>query len=71
MPPEVEAHREIRELEQMLRLVEDEGERRRLLSRVNFLLARTARGGRRGDLRIEQAYLEKIAERLDRRRERA
>ena len=68
VPPEIEAHREIREIEQLLHAAGDEVERTRLLSRINFLLTRSGAGRRRGNLRVEQAYLEKIAERLERSR---
>lgn len=67
LPAELEPHREIRELETLLAAVEEEGERRRLLSRIRWLHARSAFGRCRGDLRIEQAYLEKVTERLERR----
>jgi hypothetical protein len=69
LPPELEVHREIREVEQLLQRVVDDGERVRLLSRINFLLGRSAAGRRRGDLRVEQQYFERIAERLERRRQ--
>jgi hypothetical protein len=61
VPPELEAHREIRELEQLLQKIEDDGRRSALLSRINFLLARNTAGKRRGNLRIESEYFEKIA----------
>ena len=61
VPPEIEAHCEIRELEQLLQKIEDDGRRSALLARINFLLARSAAGKRRGDLRIESAYFERIA----------
>lgn len=66
LPPELEVHREIREAEQLLQQVADDDERLRLLSRINFLMTRAA-SGRRGDLRVEQAYLEKVAGRLEAR----
>jgi Domain of unknown function (DUF1992) len=66
LPPELEVHREIREVEQLLQRVVDDGERVRLLSRINFLLGRSAAGPRRGDLRVDQQYFERIAERLER-----
>ncbi|HKU70334.1 MAG TPA: DnaJ family domain-containing protein [Burkholderiales bacterium] len=69
LPPELEAHGEIREIEQLLQQVGDELERARLLSRINFLLSRTAQGRQHGSLRVQEAYLEKIAERLERRRQ--
>lgn len=68
LPPELEAHGEIREIEQLLRQVEDEFERARLLSRINFLLSRTVQGRRHGSLRVQEAYLGKIAEQLEIRR---
>lgn len=64
VPPELESHCEIRELEQLLQKIEDDGRRSALLARINFLLARGAAGRRRGDLRIESGYFEKVAEKL-------
>jgi DnaJ-like protein len=69
LPPELQVYAEVREVEQLLRGVEDDGERLRLMSRINFLLARSSAGKRRGDLRVEQAYLEGIAGRLEQRRQ--
>jgi hypothetical protein len=68
LPPELEAHGEIRQLEQLLRTVEDVGERASLLSRINFLLTRGSAGQRRGNLQVEDAYYEKIAAALERQR---
>lgn len=68
LPPELEACREIREVEQLLQRVTDDGERARLLSRINFLLGRSAAGRCHGNLRVDQQYFERIAERLERRR---
>ena len=67
LPPELQVYCEIREAEQLLQRVVDDGERARLMSRINFLLGRSAAGRRHGDLRVEQAYLEKLAERLEAR----
>jgi len=67
LPPELEAHLEIREIEGLLLRVNDESGRARLLSRINFLLGRSATGRRHGNLRVEQAYVEKLSERLERR----
>ena len=69
LPPELEAHGEIREIEQLLKRVEDELERAHLLSRINFLLSRTIQGRRHGSLRVQEAYQEKISERLESRRQ--
>ena len=68
LPPELEAHHEIREIEQLRQTVADNFERARLLSRINFLLTRRAAGRGHGDLRVEQNYFEKVAERLAARR---
>ena len=66
IPPELEAFREIRELEQLIQVADCESERAHLLARLNFLLTRTAAGKRRGHLRVDADYLERIAERLSR-----
>jgi len=68
VPPELAAHGEIRELEQLLQAAETDGERRGLLSRLNFLLTRTAAGRRRAHLQVDADYFERIAERLQRPR---
>ncbi len=62
LPPELQIYREIRDVEQLLQRVADDGERARLMSRINFLLGRSAAGRRRGDLRVDQQYFERIAE---------
>jgi len=68
VPPEVEAMRDVRELEQALAETQAPDERARLLARMNALLARTPMGRRRGDLRIDAAYFGKITDKLARRR---
>jgi hypothetical protein len=70
VPPEIEVHREIRDIEELLQGVDGAFERARLLSRVNFLLACSAVGRRHGNLCVQEAYLEKIAQRLELRRKR-
>lgn len=69
LPPELEARREIREIEQLLSVVAQGAERARLLARINFLLERSPAGKRHGNLRVRQDYLERLAERLEARRE--
>jgi DnaJ-like protein len=64
LPPELQVYGEIRETEQLLQRVTDDGERARLMSRINFLLGRSAAGRRRGDLRVDEQYFERLAERL-------
>lgn len=71
LPPQLEPCREIREIEALLLQVDDDGARTRLMARINVLLARSAAGRRHGDLRLEQAYLETIADRLERVRSRS
>lgn len=67
VPPELAAHGEIRQLEQLLQAAETDDERRRLLSRLNYLLTRTAAGRPRVNLQVDADYFEQIAERLSRR----
>lgn len=66
LPPQLEPHREIREIEALLLQVEDDDGRTRLLSRINFLLSRA---GRRGHLQVEASYFEDIVRKLGRSRE--
>ena len=65
LPPELAVHAEIREIEQMLPMLENDAERRCMLARLNFLLLRSAAGRRHGNLQIEDAYFEKISARLN------
>ncbi|RMD71583.1 MAG: DUF1992 domain-containing protein [Gammaproteobacteria bacterium] len=66
VPPEVETRKEIQEVGDLLRLIEDpestEGRmaRERAIKRLNLLLARLP--GR--SLKVEEAYFEKILKRL-------
>lgn len=64
VPPEIERRREIRDLRQLISTLDNGGARRRAVMRLNLLIAQTATGQQHGDLRIEDAYLEKVAERL-------
>jgi hypothetical protein len=67
LPPELETHAEIHDIETLLCSVGSGDERGRLLARLQFLLLR-APLGRRGNLRVEADYAEKIAEKLERSR---
>lgn len=67
LPPELESHAEIRDIETLLRAADSEDERGRLLARLQFLLMR-APLGRRGGFRVEADYSEKIAQKLGRSR---
>ena len=68
LPPELEVCRQIRDIEELLRRVDDQSQRASLLSRINFLRSRSAEGRRCGSLRVQDDYVEKIAERLVQRR---
>jgi DnaJ homologue, subfamily C, member 28, conserved domain len=65
VPPELEAQKEIRDLEQLIRGMGIGAERSRAISKLQLLnsrLARTRRGSM--DLRLEAAYYDKLVERL-------
>jgi hypothetical protein len=64
VPPELDGAREIREIEQLLRVADQPDDRRALLARIDFLLTRTGAGMRRGGLQIEDAYYSRLAEHL-------
>ena len=66
LPPQLEPHREFREIEALLLQVDNGDGRTRLISRINFLLSRAGRGSH---LQVEASYFEGIARRLERRRE--
>lgn len=65
LPPEVEAHGEIRDIETLLRAAGNDDKHGRLLARLQFLLLR-APLGRRGSVQVEADYAEKIAGKLER-----
>lgn len=67
VPPEVEALRDMREIEQMLERANDDTERSALLARFNALLTRA--GALRGrHFAIDNDYFYKVAEKLATRR---
>jgi Domain of unknown function (DUF1992) len=67
VPPEVEALRDMREIEQMLERANDDSERSALLARFNALLTRA--GALRGrHFAIDNDYFLKVAEKLASRR---
>src|SRR5262245_56583342 len=69
VPPEVEALRDLKEVERMLETVRDETERHALIGKFNVLLARA--GALRGkNFAVDQDYFQKIAEKLGERRTR-
>jgi hypothetical protein len=68
VPPELESHRELRDVQALLGAAGGELERTRLIARIDFLLSRTAAGRAHGDLRMqEEAYRERVASRLEAR----
>lgn len=70
LPPELALRREINDLSELLNWVEDPHERRRARARLDYLVGCLhARGNRGTDVRLEQAYYEKLLARLNRRGE--
>jgi hypothetical protein len=67
VPPEVEALRDMREIELMLERTRDESQRNTLIGKLNVLLAR-AGVARKRHLAIDDDYYAKMAEKLTRRR---
>jgi hypothetical protein len=63
LPPEVEARREIREVQQLLACVRDPQQKSAAQKRLQFLLARVGRQQGR-DLRVEQAYYDCVCEKI-------
>jgi hypothetical protein len=67
VPPEVEALRDLREVELMLEHTRDEAERNTLIGKFNVLLARA--GALRGrNLSVDGDYFQKVAEKLAKKR---
>lgn len=67
VPPEVEALRDLREIEQMLERTHDETERSKLTGKFSVLLARA--GVLRGrNIAIDDHYFQKVAEKLSQRK---
>lgn len=67
VPPEVEALRDLREIEHMIERAHDDAERSALLGKFNALLTRA--GIMRGrHFAVDNEYFQKIAEKLARRR---
>lgn len=68
VPPEVEALRDLREIEHMLERARDESERTTLVGKFNVLLQRA--GVMRGrHFAVDHDYFQKVAEKLARRRD--
>lgn len=67
LPPELETRREIKELNDLLRVVDDPQEQRRACARLNYLLAKLGAGNRKGtNLRVDDAYYHKLVARMAR-----
>jgi len=67
VPPEVEALRDLREIELMLENTRDETERNTLIGKFNVLLAR-ASALRGKSFTVDQDYFQKVSEKLAARR---
>jgi hypothetical protein len=63
VPPEVEARREIRAVQQLLACVQDPQQKSAAHKRLQFLLARVGQQQGR-DLRVEQAYYDRVCEKI-------
>ena len=68
IPPELDAHSEVRSIEQLLKAAEDDGERRRLVARIHYLLGRGALRGERRSAALQSDYFDRVAEKLARSR---
>ena len=66
VPPEMEARREIADLERLAATAQDDAARRRAAARIAFLLERSAGAGRARNLALEADYFEGLAARLAR-----
>jgi len=66
VPPEVQALKDIGELERLVRATVDDAARRRALARLNLLFARMAdaRAASGGGLQLDEAYYQQVIERL-------
>lgn len=65
VPPELEAQKEIRDLEQLIRGMDAGAERSRALRKLELLSSKLGASSRAGkDLRVEAAYYDKLIERL-------
>lgn len=68
VPPEIEPHRELRQIEQLMARIDSEREQSTLLARINRLLSRiSSRPGCR-TLRVEEAYFDSVSTKLARAR---
>jgi hypothetical protein len=67
LPPEVEALRDLREIELMLEKTRDEAERNTLIGKFNVLLSRA--GALRGrNFAVDGDYFQKVADKLGKKR---
>lgn len=70
LPPEMEIRREIRNIEQLLIITEDETERRQARKRLDYLLTTLETASERSrNLQIEQHYYKKLIQRLGQKQE--
>ena len=66
IPPELELRREISRVEQLLSGIEGQGEKNRVLKKLDYLLAKLSfYRGTDTDLRLEVEYYDKLRRRLD------
>lgn len=67
LPPELQLRHEINQVEQLLASVQDTDERARINQRLHYLMTRLGLcHGATADLRLEQAYYDKLSRKLER-----
>jgi hypothetical protein len=65
LPPELEARKEIRQMEDLLDQVPDEKERYRMIKKINFIIMKLNMMGKRPlELEDKEIYYQKVADKL-------
>jgi hypothetical protein len=65
LPPELEARKEIRQMEDLLDQVPDEREKYRMVKKINFLIMKlNVMGRRRLELEEKEIYYQKVVDKL-------
>jgi len=68
LPPELEAKKEIRQMEDLLAKIPDEKERYKLIKKINYMIMRLNMMGKRSPLFEEkQIYYKKLVDKINRK----
>ncbi len=68
LPPELEAKKEIRQMEDLLESIPDEKERYKLLKKINYQIMKLNMMGKKSPLLEEkEIYFKKVVEKIDRK----